>query len=145
MRRVGKALIDMADALAPLDEFGRGSLPIESALTEEKRLGELAQAIYGARRQRLKWFSKDLFAEPAWDMLLDLFVNTVRKRRTTVTSLCLAAAVPPASSLRWIGILVSEGLVECRPADLDHRATEVRLTRAGFEAVQNCLREIVWL
>jgi hypothetical protein len=143
LRRVGNALLALADALAPIDEYVRSPLPIDDTLTEEKLLGDLANGIYAARRRRTKFFSPDIFAEPAWDMLLDLFANSARHRRITVSSLCLAAAVPPSTSLRWIGILVSHGLVERIPLQRDQRATEVRLTAKGFAAVRECLHD--WL
>jgi DNA-binding MarR family transcriptional regulator len=69
-----------------------------------------------ARRNRATFFKADLFADPAWDMLLALYAAELGQRRVTVSSLCRAAAVPPTTALRWISTLVAQRLV-VRSAD----------------------------
>ena len=54
------------------------------------------------RRQRKRFFPADLFADPAWDMLLDLYAAHYEGRPVAVSSLCIAAAVPATTALRWI-------------------------------------------
>jgi DNA-binding MarR family transcriptional regulator/DNA-binding NarL/FixJ family response regulator len=71
-----------------------------------------------ARRLREQYFAADLFADPAWDMLLDLAASRLEGRRVAVSSLCIAAAVPPTTALRWIKTLTDEGLF-VRLADPD--------------------------
>ncbi len=73
-----------------------------------------------ARRMRAAFFPGDLFADPAWDMLLDLFAAELEDRRVSVSSLCIAAAVPGTTALRWIGSMVESGLFE-RYADAQDR------------------------
>lgn len=141
LRRIGHGLIDLAEALAPLDESTRKPVQIDDILSLDSRLADLAEAIYRARRLRSKTLSAELFGEAAWDMLLDLFINAVRKRRITVTSLCIASDVPSTTALRWIGILVAEGLVERVPVAVDQRATEVRLTDEGYATMRQCLSD----
>ena len=41
---------------------------------------------------------EELFADPAWDMLLDLLQAQISHLRVPVSSLCIAAAVPASSS-----------------------------------------------
>src|ERR1700741_3894530 len=62
-----------------------------------------------ARRLRVRFFSEDLFADPAWDMMLHLFHAELTFRPVTVTRLSLAAAVPNTTALRWINTLVEKG------------------------------------
>jgi hypothetical protein len=84
--------------------------------------------ILWARRERDRHFGGGLFADPAWDMLLDLFAARLEARQVSVSSLCTAAAVPPTTALRWIGMLCSEGLIH-RSADRgDGRRILVDLT-----------------
>lgn len=52
-----------------------------------------------ARRLREQMFSPELFADPAWDMLLDLYAARLERRRVSVSSLCIAAAVPRCGAL----------------------------------------------
>ncbi len=63
-----------------------------------------------ARRLREQYFDFQLFADPAWDMLLDLFAARLEHRPVAVSSLCIAAAVPPTTALRWIKQLTDVGL-----------------------------------
>jgi hypothetical protein len=63
-----------------------------------------------ARRLREQYFNADLFADPAWDMLLDLTAARLEQRRVAVSSLCIAASVPPTTALRWIKVLTEQGV-----------------------------------
>jgi len=89
-----------------------------------------ADSAYKERRKRERIFGDiEIFGEPAWDMLLDLFKSEKLGKRVSVTSCCIGSAVAPTTALRWIKVLVDEGLV-CREDDeLDSRRTYVRLTR----------------
>ena len=68
------------------------------------------RSIIRARRLRDHFFHSEMFADPAWDMLLDLMAARVEKQRVAVSSLCIAAAVPPTTALRWIKTLCDQGL-----------------------------------
>jgi hypothetical protein len=68
------------------------------------------RSIIRARRLRDHFFRGELFADPAWDMLLDLMAARVEGQRVAVSSLCIAAAVPPTTALRWIKTLCDQGL-----------------------------------
>lgn len=61
------------------------------------------------RRQRDQFFPSDLFADPAWDMMLDLYAAHYERREISVSSLCIAAAVPATTALRWIKTMVDDG------------------------------------
>jgi hypothetical protein len=76
----------------------------------EKLDAGLIRAIIRARRLRDHFFRSELFADPAWDMLLDLMAARVERQRVAVSSLCIAAAVPPTTALRWIKTLCDQGL-----------------------------------
>jgi hypothetical protein len=67
-------------------------------------------ALLQARRMRDRYLPPDLFADPAWDMMLDLMAARLSGKRVSVSSLCIAAAVPPTTALRWIGQLTERGI-----------------------------------
>jgi DNA-binding MarR family transcriptional regulator len=69
-----------------------------------------------------------LFADPAWDMLLDLFAARLEERSVSVSSLCVAAAVPSTTALRWINILELKGHVRKRADPKDRRRIYVEIT-----------------
>ena len=97
---------------------------------------ELARQSYEDRRRRTKIFqSDDLFGEPAWDILLDLFIAAKERRRVSVTSACIGSAVPSTTALRWIAILERQGLL-LREADPgDARRVYVKLSARGYQAM----------
>lgn len=68
------------------------------------------RTIIRLRRLRDRFFTGDLFADPAWDMLLDLMAASLDGERVAVSSLCIAAAVPPTTALRWIKTMTDNGL-----------------------------------
>jgi hypothetical protein len=72
------------DGLAlPADAFmfeEPGTGPGQSDGHQDLALAAYAENLYQERRRRVRHFPQHLFAEPAWDILLDLFVNGVRIR-----------------------------------------------------------------
>lgn len=88
----------------------------------------LVRKIIRQRQQRLLYFDSGLFADPAWDMLLDLTAARVEHKRVSVTSLCIASGVPPTTALRWIGQMVEAGLFARVCDDADRRRAFIELT-----------------
>lgn len=105
------------------------------------RLAAIARAEYASRRRRDKLFAADIFAEPAWDMLLDLYVQRFYARKVSINSLCIAAAVPPTTALRWIGKLEFSGLIDRRPSPNDARVVYVTLSARGLALMEHNLRD----
>ena len=62
------------------------------------------------RRLREEFFPSEMFADPAWDMLLDLYASSLEGARVSVSSLCIAAAVPATTALRWIKTMTDTGM-----------------------------------
>lgn len=93
------------------------------------------RAILRQRRARDEMFDEDIFADPAWDMLLDLYAATLDRRTITVSSLCIAAAVPATTALRWIKSLTSQGLFARVPDRHDARRIYVTLTPKSIAAM----------
>ena len=103
--------------------------------TDPEVLTRLALAIYRDRAERARELPAELLGEPAWDILLDLFIHRRRGRRISVTSACTASRVPPTTALRWIAMLVEIGLV-LREEDLtDKRRAFLGLSDHGERAV----------
>ena len=81
------------------------------------------------------FFDADLFADPAWDMLLDLTAAHAEGQQVSVTSLCIAAGVPATTALRWIKQLVETGVFE-RVADAaDKRRAFIALSDKSVDAM----------
>lgn len=102
-----------------------------------------ARYLYRLRRLRNRVFEDpDLFGEPAWDMLLDLYIAANEGKRVSVTSACIGAAVPTTTALRWIGILEQRGLLRREADTLDGRRIFVRLTEHGCALMEQFFGQI---
>ncbi|KUR74360.1 winged helix DNA-binding protein [Novosphingobium sp. FSW06-99] len=107
------------------------------ALVRRQRLAlTLAREFYAGRRRRARYLSVDLFGEPTWDILLDLYVAAREGRRVPTTSACIGAHVPPTTALRWLRILEMRALVEREDDGRDGRRTFVRLTDRGSAVME---------
>jgi hypothetical protein len=84
-----------------------------------------------ARRKRDRLFGSRLFAEPGWDILLDLFVAKLEGRKVSVSSACLAASAATTTALRHIGHLAEQGLIARKPHPSDARSIHLEITEEG--------------
>jgi DNA-binding transcriptional ArsR family regulator len=103
----------------------------------------IARELYTMRRRRGRHLPDDLFGEPTWDILLDLYLAIGEGRRVPTTSACIGAHVPPTTALRWLRILEARGMVEREDDGRDGRRTFVRLTAAGLKSMDDFL-EAAW-
>lgn len=102
----------------------------------------LIRAMLRARRKRDAIFGGDLFADPAWDMLLELYAASLAQERIPTSELCKAAAVPATTALRWIEKLHALDWVARRPDSLDARRVFVELTPRATAAMEAYFEEI---
>ncbi|HYD23259.1 MAG TPA: winged helix DNA-binding protein [Croceibacterium sp.] len=101
----------------------------------------LVRRIIRQRQLRARFFDGELFADPAWDMLLDLTAARAEHTRVSVTSLCIASGVPPTTALRWIGQLTEAGLFERVEDETDRRRAFIALTDRAAEAMARYFAE----
>jgi hypothetical protein len=95
----------------------------------------LVRQVIAGRQARARFFDPDMFADPAWDMLLDLTAAHAEKIQVSVTSLCIAAGVPATTALRWIKQLVDSGVFR-RVADTsDRRRAFIELSEDSLAAM----------
>jgi len=102
---------------------------------------EQVRAVLRARRLRDQILSPDLFADPAWDILLDLMASHLEGVKVSVSSLCIAAAVPPTTALRWIRQLTESGLLVRHADPADGRRIFIALSTEGVDAVTRWFAE----
>lgn len=102
----------------------------------------LLRRIIRQRQLRARFFDGDLFADPAWDILLDLAAARAEHKRVSVTSACIASGVPPTTALRWIGQLVEAGLLQRVEDDTDRRRAFIALTDRAADAMARYFVEL---
>jgi hypothetical protein len=126
----------LAGELAALSELAAPRDDAEDRPFDAARV----RAIIRARRLRDQFFGPNLFADPAWDMLLDLMAARLEGQHVAVSSLCIAAAVPATTALRWIKVLTDQGLL-LRVADpQDGRRIHIELSDQAAAALDAYLR-----
>jgi hypothetical protein len=123
-------------AIAAPEERPTERLPVGngSSLPNTPSHGEI-KALLRARRLREQYLPADLFADPAWDMILDLMAARLAGQRVSVSSLCIAASVPPTTALRWIRQLTERGVFSRIDDPADGRRVFIELTDEAAEAV----------
>ena len=92
--------------------------------------------IVKTRAIRREYFDAELFADPAWDILLDLYAAELAQQRVSVSKCCLGANVPATTALRHIESLSKKGLIVRSPDPLDARRTFVSLSESASAAMQ---------
>lgn len=127
VERIARALSDIATAS---QNAGPPEVAIEPAYV---------RAVIRRRRERERFFPSELFSDPAWDMLLDLTAARLERRLVSVSSLCIAAAVPTTTALRWIRNLCDLGLFERNIDPDDMRRGLISLTDATAERMLSYL------
>ena len=126
-REQGARLLQPSPAYAASDLAGPADIPFIRAMIE-------------ARRLRSDYLPTGLFADPAWDILLDLMAARLEGKKVAVSSLCIAAAVPPTTALRWIATLTERGLLRRVADPADGRRIHMELTGDTARALGLYLR-----
>lgn len=134
---------------ATLARLSTGPAAAATRPAEVKNLGDVPEvsvetirAIIRARRVRSRYFDGELFADPAWDMLLDLLNAEISNLRVPVSSLCIAAAVPATTGLRWLKTMVQQGIFVRQADPHDGRRVFVELAPASSQALRRYFAEV---
>lgn len=117
-----------------MTELNSRPLAAADALTAVTRIIE-------ARRVRESFFRAELFSEPAWDILLTLFLSELRQQRVAASDLARTLAISLTAALRWIDALEREGLVRRHP----DRMTYVSLSARGSTTMHSWLARSIEL
>lgn len=158
---INRSQVDAQDALASIMAIARSALghtadPKSKALStifnlkrrsvegpnpDQPSTTARAKALYRARRARERVFGThaDLFSEPAWDIMLDLFIADAEGRRVSVSSACIASRAAQTTALRWIATMERRGLLVRANDPLDGRRSFLCLTDAGNRLLEDAL------
>lgn len=120
----------------PLSQGENAALTSSDASQRRNVFAEMARIAYAKRRKRASIFGDpELFGEPGWDILLDLYIAQAEHKPVSVSSACIGSASPPTTGLRWLGVLADQGLVERKHDPEDQRRVLVRLTDKALDAM----------
>lgn len=101
---------------------------------------EAIRKIVRVRARRNEFFPTGLFADPAWDILLNLYASYLEQRREAIGGLVSMAGVPPTTGLRWVHKLVEEGMIVIHDDPLDQRRKYVELTEDTLQSIDRYFR-----
>jgi DNA-binding MarR family transcriptional regulator len=145
LRQLSDEVSRIASTLARLSTGpSAAARPVEAApaMNLPPLSADTVSAVIRARRLRTRYFAEDLFADPAWDMLLDLLQAEISHLRVSVSSLCMAAAVPATTALRWVKTLVQRGIFIRRADPHDGRRVFVELAPEASDALRRYFAEV---
>jgi hypothetical protein len=103
------------------------------------------RAIIKMRRRRDAYFEAEMFADPAWDILLDLLAARLEGKSVSVSSLCIAASVPATTALRWISSMTEKGNLVRRQDPTDARRIFIDLSKAEADKLMEFFAETAGL
>lgn len=133
-------------------DFGEQLGRLVSALEGQNSAGEAKPAdaeiattlrrIISSRALRSRHFPTDLFADPAWEILLDLTRAELEDQQVSVSSVCIAASVPMSTALRWVRQMTDAGLLRRWTDPRDRRRDLIALTPATSASMKDYLRAV---
>lgn len=134
-RRLARALKKISSRKSP-------NQPLNSETLDRSRLlANTIRLMIAARRARGKYLPNDLFADPVWDMLLELLEAEILPRQVSISFLCRAAAVPETTALRWLKKMEERGLVVRRSDPHDLRRVFIELAPGTSQALRRYFAE----
>ena len=124
-------LLTITESVSGVDEGPPGEIPADALL-------ERARYILRVRRSRERLLGRAIIGEPAFDLLLCLYVCE-DQRETSLTGLAAPAGIPYSSAMRWTAYLADKGLVTRSQSRTDRRATCLELTASGRAVMDELL------
>ena len=113
--------------------------------THDGDLAEFARQTLMGREQRSRYFDPVLFSNPAWDILLNLYVAAAEGRGLGVLDCCTTSALPQGVALYWLSYLKQEEMVIEVPAATRPRQTLIRLSDQTQKAMSAYLSSLICL
>ena len=126
-----------SDALRHLIALAESGDPQSLAVPRDRR--DFARRLLRVRQQRNVVLGADSFRDPAWDMLLDLYVQDTGQAGMMISALCIASGVPQTTALRYIYRLAQLGLVLITDHPTDQRRTMVSLSDDARPRIERLL------
>jgi hypothetical protein len=99
----------------------------------------IARQLWNARSRRNALFDAELFGEPSWDIMLDIFVHQHTGVETTVSSACYGSRVPQTTALRHVANLEAQNLLVSSRSVHDGRLRIVKLTDDAVAKMKDIL------
>ena len=98
---------------------------------------ELVETMISVRFMRDRFFESDLFFDPSWSMLIDLYRAELTGKDLSVTSVCIGSGVADTTALRYIKLLEERDYIYRVADPMDRRRAFLRLTNAARDRLRS--------
>lgn len=119
------AIVEAESAAAP------HMVPKAGSAAQSEMLRQDAARLLASRKLRSDLFDPNLFGEPAWDILLSLYVIHNDRRRMSIRALAEHCDLPLTTMQRWLDYLSQRDLVLRLSNPADHRVVYIELSEQG--------------
>jgi DNA-binding MarR family transcriptional regulator len=114
---------------------GQIGLEIQHKLSDDE-LDDYLISMLGKyfENKRLRYIivSQDLFSDPYWDILVELFNARLRGKNLTVSAVATAGNMPPTTGLRYLDSLSSMEYIYRERDEWDGRKVFIRISDKAF-------------
>lgn len=136
---------DVADATRLLSAIATAkpeprAMPPPHGLDVANPLRARARQLYEERQRRALHFGSDMFGEPAWDMLLILYLEHEGERKSQARLVELSGA-SRSTGQRWVDHLVRRNLAKREDHPTDKRRNFISLSDKGRDLLELYLSE----
>jgi len=107
---------------------------------ENEASREIARILFEMRNLRMKLFPASMFNEPAWDMLVALFIE---REVSAAADLARLTNTPVSTAMRWIEYLEKHKLIIRELSPGDRRSHVIRLTDQARNNLQTLFSDMV--
>ncbi len=94
---------------------------------------------WGRLKSQILDTGNGLFANSCWNMCLDVFLCDLKDQRVSVSSIAHSSGIPMTTAMRYINVMVEQGLLEKTPNAADNRMIFVSVSEDCSEKIKELL------
>lgn len=140
--RLFKLLVDPAISGNGLSGLLASRSRSATTAVDRQTLIAKARELLDSRHIRKQYFQSDIFGEPAWEILLALYIADDAGARPTMSKLAEWIDGPLTTVARWVKALEEQSLVGRAEHPTDRRIIFIRLLDAGRRALDDYFRAV---
>ena len=122
-----------------LESFEDGQSELEAVRETDPRKFA-ARIMFETRKARSRLFPASMFSDPAWDMLIALYIA---EQAPAAADLARSISASVTTAMRWIEILETHRLIVREQSPTDRRAHTIRLSEQARNSLNSLLSEAV--
>ena len=127
-------------ALKRVLEIFRARVLEPGAVDESDARKVAAQIMFETRQARSRLFPASMFSDPAWDMLIALYIAD---QAPAAADLARSISASVTTAMRWIEILEAHKFIVREQSPTDRRAHTIRLSEQARNNLDSLLSEAV--